>query len=100
MRDCGDSCEKFASGKVTSLDRHLRLCLTRNGPIYFIKGARGASDYRKCGYVYFTAEFAELLFATAIRPEIKGRQHSIKEAIESFFLSSGCESTFLPRVST
>ena len=98
MRDCGDSREKFASGKVTRLDRHQRLFLARNGPIYFTTGAGDASTCRKCGYVYFATEFAEILFATAIRPEIKGRQHSIKEAIESAFLPSGCELRFFYQV--
>ena len=72
MRECGDLCEKLTQGRVAQLDRQLRLCLTREGPIYFIKGKESRSGYRRCGYTYYTCGFAEDLYSAAIRPDIKG----------------------------
>ena len=69
--------------------------MTKNGPIYFIEGREARSPYRLSGYTYYTADFAEILFSEAIRPEIKGRPRAIMESILSRFIAAGCESSFL-----
>ena len=95
MSLCVDFFGRFENGEITQLDRHLRLCLTKNGPIYFIKGQEARSSYRLSGYTYYTADFAEILFSVAIRPGIKGMPLAIMDSFRSIYIASGCESCFL-----
>ena len=86
----------FEIGGITQFDRHIRLCLTKNGPIYFIKGQEARSSYRLSGYTYYAADFAEIPFIVAIKPEIKGRPRAIMDSILSIYIASCCESCSLP----
>ena len=40
----------FAGGEITQIDRHIRLCITRGGPKYFVNGQAALSPYRLIGY--------------------------------------------------
>ena len=95
MSQCVNFYGEFASGEITQIDRHGRLCLTRDGPKYFIKGKEALSPYRISGYTYYTAEFAALLYSVAIKPETKSKLRTIMDSAMSICIASGCESCFL-----
>ena len=95
MRDFGELCGKFPRGNITQLDRHRRLCLTTNGPIYPLIGQDPRAGYKKCGYTYDTTGYAEVLFSLDIRPAIKGMPRAIMGSLVTKYIASGCAARFL-----
>ena len=85
MENGGVHFDRFRKGGIAKIDRHIRLCLTRRGPIYCLKEVAIGGGYRKIGYIYYTEDFAELLMGVAIRPDVKGMPNVIRETILQTF---------------
>ena len=95
MKLGGPQSEKFISGNVSQLDRHLRLVVTEAGPRYSTSFQVEQCGYRRMGYVYYNAGFAELLFILDILPDVIARPRAIRERLLERFIEIGCESASL-----
>ena len=81
-------------GRATSWDDFVALVLTEGGPKYLLKADLG-SGFTRCGNVYFTEAFGDLLLAIALSPDTKGCQRRVRGALVDHFDAAGSLASFL-----
>ena len=91
---CDSPAFRDIEGKVTCWDPHVALVLTETGPKYLLKEDLGGG-YARCGYLYFSEPFADLVLAFTPSPETRWRQRRVYSGLIQHFISLGCETTSL-----
>ena len=81
-------------GRATSWDDYVALVLTEEGPKYLLKADLG-QGFTRCGNVYFTEAFGDLLLAISLSPNTKGCQRKVRNALVEHFDAAGCLTSFL-----